>query len=80
MHANIVKKNCFENPTTSCFHLTRIYYSRSSYAALQKGYIHHALRDLTGCESEWIPLASASRFGLWFCFRTFEYAYNHVII
>jgi len=34
---------------------------RSSYAALQRGYIHHALRDLTGFETEWIPLSSASR-------------------
>ena len=32
-----------------------------SYAALQKGFIHHALKDLTGFDTEWVPLAAASR-------------------
>jgi hypothetical protein len=32
-----------------------------SYAMLEKGYVHHALQDLTGCEAECIPLSGASR-------------------
>ena len=32
-----------------------------SYADLGKGYVHHALTDLTGAESECLPLAAASR-------------------
>ena len=32
-----------------------------SYGALEKGYVHHALEDMTGCEAECITLAGASR-------------------
>lgn len=32
-----------------------------SYAALERGYVHHALQDLTGAEAEAIPLGNASR-------------------
>ena len=32
-----------------------------SYAMLEKGYVHQALQDLTGCEAECIPLSGASR-------------------
>ena len=32
-----------------------------SYGELEKGYVHHALEDLTGCEAECITLAGASR-------------------
>ena len=32
-----------------------------SYAALKEGYVHHALQDLTGAESECIPISNASR-------------------
>ena len=32
-----------------------------SYAAIEKGFVHHALQDLTGCEAECIDLANASR-------------------
>lgn len=32
-----------------------------SYSELQKGYVHHALHDLTGCESEELFLSKASR-------------------
>jgi hypothetical protein len=32
-----------------------------SYAMLEKGYVHHALQDLTGCEAECIPLSGPSR-------------------
>ena len=32
-----------------------------SYTELEKGYVHHALEELTGCETECITLASASR-------------------
>ena len=32
-----------------------------SYAAIEKGYIQHALEDLTGCETDCICLAPASR-------------------
>jgi hypothetical protein len=31
------------------------------YAELARGYVHHALQELTGCESECIPIAFASR-------------------
>lgn len=40
-----------------------------SYGALEMGYVHHALEELTGCEAESIPLSSYSRgigkFALW---------------
>jgi len=32
-----------------------------SYAAIEKGYVHHALQDLTGCEAHCIYLNEASR-------------------
>mmetsp|Transcript_3801 Transcript_3801/g.8225 ORF Transcript_3801/g.8225 Transcript_3801/m.8225 type:complete len:1376 (+) Transcript_3801:50-4177(+) len=32
-----------------------------SYEMLERGYVHHALQDLTGCEAECIPLSSVSR-------------------
>lgn len=32
-----------------------------SYSELERGYVHHALRDLTGCESECVSLGSVSR-------------------
>jgi hypothetical protein len=32
-----------------------------SYAAIEKGFVHHALQDLTGCEAECIDLANAGR-------------------
>lgn len=32
-----------------------------SYSALQRGYVHHALQDLTGSEAVCIPLSAASR-------------------
>lgn len=32
-----------------------------SYSELSKGFVHHALTDLTGAESECLPLAAASR-------------------
>lgn len=32
-----------------------------SYAAIEKGFVHHALQDLTGCEAECINLANAGR-------------------
>lgn len=32
-----------------------------SYAALNKGYVHHALQDLTGCEAECINLSPYAR-------------------
>jgi hypothetical protein len=32
-----------------------------SYASIENGYVHHALRTLTGCDSECILMASASR-------------------
>jgi hypothetical protein len=31
------------------------------YAELSRGFVHHALQELTGCESECIPIAYASR-------------------
>jgi len=33
----------------------------SNYGELSKGFVHHALTDLTGAESECLPLAAASR-------------------
>jgi hypothetical protein len=32
-----------------------------SYGHLSKGFVHHALQDLTGCEALQLPLAKASR-------------------
>jgi hypothetical protein len=32
-----------------------------SYAELEKGFVHHALRDLTGCEADMISIAEAAR-------------------
>ncbi|CAM9318942.1 unnamed protein product, partial [Ectocarpus fasciculatus] len=32
-----------------------------SYSAIEKGFVHHALSDLTGCEAESIDLANAGR-------------------
>jgi len=32
-----------------------------NYGLLEKGYVHQALQDLTGCEAECIPLSGPSR-------------------
>lgn len=32
-----------------------------SYAELEQGFVHHALKDLTGCEAEMTFIAEAAR-------------------